>query len=81
VQRSLGSWVVDNSAPQSWAFDESEIKRCEYQDDAHIHRQPLPQPVPEEQHIGRDHHDHHQGYVERNRRVASHPNPFPDVGG
>jgi hypothetical protein len=39
-------------------FDESQAKRCEYQDDPHIRHQPLPEKVPEEQDIHGDYDGH-----------------------
>lgn len=53
-------------------FQESEVESCEHQDDPYIYRQPLPEPVLEEQDIGRDDHGGHQGYVECGGHLSSH---------
>ena len=43
---------------RSWALHEPPIERHEYQDDADVYYQPLPEVVPEEQNV----HAYHDGY-------------------
>src|SRR6202030_43414 len=43
-------------APCSWTPQESEVERCEHQDDSNIHCQPFPESVSEEHEIYPDYH-------------------------
>jgi hypothetical protein len=57
---------------RSRTLQESEVEGREYQDDSCVHRQPFPEPVPEEREIDRHDHGNHQDYVEYRGLLTSH---------
>jgi hypothetical protein len=57
-------------------LQKSEVEGCEYQDDSHIHRQPFPEVVLEEQKIYSDHNGYQEQYVKPDSRLASHFSPL-----
>ena len=52
-----------------------EAERREHQDDADVHHQPLPEPVPEEQDVHADHDGYQREHVKDDGWLSSHP-PF-----
>ncbi len=52
-----------------------EVERNEHQDDAHVHCQPLPEVVTEEQNVHGDH-DHHQERREDRANSPTSHSPF-----
>jgi hypothetical protein len=60
-------------------FQESEVEGCEYQDDPHVHREPFPESILEEQQIDRDDHGCHQDYAKCGGHMASHFSSFSMV--
>jgi hypothetical protein len=63
---------MSNARGKSWMFQKPEVEGCEYQDDSYVHREPFPEPAPEEQDIDQDDHRYHQGYVECDDHLAPH---------
>jgi hypothetical protein len=53
-------------------LQESQVERCEHQDDSYIHHQPFPEPVPEEQDIHTDYDGCQQRYVKYDRCLSRH---------
>src|SRR5262249_61983117 len=77
---SLGAFVV-----AAWACSgmlaESEVEGDENQHNSHVHREPSPEPISEEQHIDRNDHGRHQQYVESAGHLDSHIHlPSLDAG-
>jgi hypothetical protein len=60
-------------------FQEPEVEGDKYQDDSYVRRQPLPEPVFEEQQIDRDDHDYHQYHKECGGHPTSHVNALANV--
>ena len=48
---------------RSWALQEPEIERYEYQDNSDVYDQPLPEVVPEEQDVHADHDGYQREHV------------------
>jgi hypothetical protein len=67
--------ITCGSPPCSWTFQESKIKRDEYQNDSYIHHQPFPELVLEEQEIYGDDNGYPQQYVKYGTRLDSHFSP------
>ena len=67
--------IATRSPPGSWTFQKSEVEGCEYQDDSYIHRQPLPEVLPEEQEIYSDHNDYQEQYIKYDSHPATHFRP------
>jgi hypothetical protein len=59
----------------SWTFQESKVKRGEYQNDSYIYHQPFPELVFEEQEIYSDDNGCPQQYVKYGSRLDSHFSP------
>jgi len=57
---------------RSWALHEPPIERPEYQDNADVYYQPLPEVVPEEQDVHADHDGHHREHVKHVGCLSSH---------
>lgn len=57
---------------RSWTLQESQIKRCKYQDNSDVNEQPVPEVVPEEQDVHADHDGHHRKHVKRDGYPVSH---------
>lgn len=65
---------------RSGALQESQIERPEHQDDADVHHQPLPYPVPEEQDVDADHDSYQREHIERDGGLLAHPSFLPADG-
>jgi hypothetical protein len=57
----------------SWLLQQSQIEGPEYQDNADVHYQPLPEPVPEEQDVNPDHNGYQREHVKQDDRLSFHP--------
>src|SRR6516225_6811072 len=57
---------------RSWALHEPPIERPEYQDNADVHYQPLPEVVPEEQDVHADHDGYQREHVKHDGCLFSH---------
>src|SRR6516164_4274300 len=57
---------------RSWALHEPPIERPEYQDNADVHYQPLPEVVPEEQDVHADHDGYQREHVKHDGCLSSH---------
>jgi hypothetical protein len=56
---------------------ESQVERCEYQDDANIRYQPFPESVSEEREICADDEGCHRHHVKRNTYLSAHFRHLP----
>jgi len=62
-----GGWC-----PCSWTPQESQVERCEHQDDSNIHYQPFPESVSEEREIHTDYDGCHGHCVKRDSHLSAH---------
>jgi hypothetical protein len=67
LNRSIGA-----VAPRSWTLQEPEVESCEYQDDANIRRQPLPDAISEEHKIYTDYDRRHRQDVKYDGYLSAH---------
>jgi len=63
----------DSDHQGSPTIQETEVERPEHQDDPDVHRQPLPEPVPEEQDVHANHNGYQHEHVQRDGKPFSHP--------
>jgi hypothetical protein len=56
----------------SWTPEESQVERCEHQDDANVHCQPFPESVSEERKIHTDYDGCHCHHVKRDSGLLAH---------
>src|SRR5579863_3655703 len=63
-------------APCSWMPQESQVERCEHQDDSNIHCQPFPESVPEEHEIYTDYDGCHRHHVKHASYLSAHFNSW-----
>jgi hypothetical protein len=59
-------------APCSWTPEESQVERCEHQDNANIHCQPFPESVSEEHEIYTDYDGYHRHHVKHDSYLSAH---------
>jgi hypothetical protein len=55
---------------------ESQVERCEHQDDSNIHRQPFPESVSEEPEIYADYNGCHRHHVKHDSCLSAHFSPW-----
>src|ERR1017187_3115047 len=63
-------------APCSWTPKESQVERCEHQDDSNIHCQPFPESVSEEHEIYTDYDGCHRHHVKHDSYLSAHFSSF-----
>ena len=63
-------------APCSWTPQESQVERCEHQDDSNIHCQPFPESVSEEHEIYTDYDGCHRHHVKHDSYLSAHFSPW-----
>src|SRR3984893_18463547 len=63
-------------APCSWTPQESQVERCEHQDDSNIHCQPFPESVSEEHEIYTDYDGCHRHNVKHDSYLSAHFSPW-----
>ena len=56
---------------RSWTLQEPQIDGREHQDNSDVHYQPLPEVVPEEQHVHTDYDGHQRQHVKRDSWLSS----------
>jgi hypothetical protein len=56
----------------SWAFQEPQIERHEYQDNSDVCYEPLPEVVPQEEDVHADHDAYHGEHVKHDGGLSSH---------
>jgi len=52
--------------------EESQVKSCEYQDNANVRYQPFPKSVPEEHEIYADYDSRHRNHVKHDSCLSAH---------
>ena len=63
-------------APCSWTPQESQVERCEHQDDSNIHCQPFPESVSEEHEIYTDYDGCHRHHIKHDSYLSGHFSPW-----
>src|SRR6266851_863306 len=67
---------VGYSGTSSWTLQESQVERCEHQDDSNIHYQPFPESVSEEHEIYTDYDGYHRHHVKHDSYLSAHFSPW-----